>query len=73
VEIHLIVKMTDDIRKQLDALMGSDRNTSVQKRFTDADVCKYYLCGLCPYEIFNGTVSNYCTVDYNYLFFEKWC
>jgi len=50
--------MTDDMRKQLDALMGSDRNSSVQKRFTDGDVCKYYLCGLCPHEIFSGTKMN---------------
>jgi hypothetical protein len=27
----------------------------VKKKFTDADVCKFYLCGFCPYEEFQRT------------------
>lgn len=49
--------MTDDFRKQLDALMGSNRNgdKNAQKHFSDPDVCKLYLCGLCPHELFTNT------------------
>lgn len=49
---------TDEIRRQLDLLMGADRNgdVAVKKNFTDSDVCKFYLCGLCPHELFNNTV-----------------
>jgi len=37
----------DDIRRQLDALMGADRNGDLgtQKAFYDHDVCKNYLVG----------------------------
>lgn len=40
----------------LDSLMGKDRNLGVDEKatrkrhFSDDDVCKYYLCGLCPYQ-----------------------
>jgi len=50
----------DLVRKQLDALMGSNRNGELGQgvrttKFTDADVCHYYLCGLCPHELFVNT------------------
>ncbi len=51
--------MTDGIRKALDALMGSNRNgdkPTAQKHFSDPDICKYYLAGLCPHELFTNTV-----------------
>jgi hypothetical protein len=49
--------MTDYIRKQLDALMGKNRNDEPgrKRHFTDSDVCKYYLCGLCPHDLFRNT------------------
>jgi len=49
----------DDFRKQLDALMGSNRNgdrpSSKAGDFTEPNICKYFLCGLCPYELFMNT------------------
>ena len=44
-----------------DALMGKsrdatdeERKTMRKKHFSDRDVCKYALCGLCPYALFRG-------------------
>lgn len=55
----------DEQRALLDQLMGSSRDfTSEQKervhkiRFTDQDVCKDYVCGLCPHVAFAGTKSD---------------
>jgi RNA-binding protein Luc7-like 2 len=48
----------DEVRKQLDALMGTNRNgdnKEVQKHFTDPDVCRNFLCGLCPHDLFTNT------------------
>jgi RNA-binding protein Luc7-like 2 len=49
----------NDIRKQLDELMGSNRNgdkpMSIVQHFSDDRVCKYDLCGLCPYQLFPNT------------------
>ena len=47
----------DAQRKFLDSLLGKNRNGDLKetKKFTDEDVCKNYLCGLCPYELFNNT------------------
>mmetsp|Transcript_8952 Transcript_8952/g.36948 ORF Transcript_8952/g.36948 Transcript_8952/m.36948 type:complete len:329 (-) Transcript_8952:46-1032(-) len=48
-------------RKLLDALMGADRNSDLvedsktTKHYTDPDVCKNYICGLCPHVLFNNT------------------
>jgi len=45
-------------RKLLDALMGANRNgdpSASAKHFGDPDVCKYFLCGLCPNELFTNT------------------
>jgi hypothetical protein len=49
------------MRRQLDALMGTDRNgePTIKKNFTDRDVCTSFLCGLCPHELFNNTVYSY--------------
>ena len=43
----------------LDQLFGYDRNqdsTLTTKKFTDPDVCKFYLCGLCPEDLFSNSV-----------------
>lgn len=55
----------DEQRALLDQLMGTTRDLSdiqkdrVQKiRFSDHDVCKNYLCGLCPYVAFAATKSD---------------
>ncbi|CAM9371421.1 unnamed protein product [Chrysoparadoxa australica] len=48
----------------LDQLMGRERDVPVHqrvnrvRRFTDQDVCKYYLAGLCPYSLFSNTKSD---------------
>ena len=40
----------------LDSLMGKNRDMSLEEKktlvrhFSDDDVCKFYLCGLCPYQ-----------------------
>lgn len=49
----------DELRKQLDALMGANRNgegSKNQKHFSDSsEFCKYYLTGFCPNELFSNT------------------
>ena len=52
----------EEQRKLLDALMGLDRNDTgkskgSEPRFTEDDVCKNFLCGLCPNEVFQNTVQ----------------
>lgn len=49
----------DAMRKQLDVLMGANRNgdvTEVNRKYYDRDVCRLYLSGLCPHELFQLTV-----------------
>eukprot|EP01114_Cavostelium_apophysatum_P020685 TRINITY_DN69_c1_g1_i1.p1 TRINITY_DN69_c1_g1~~TRINITY_DN69_c1_g1_i1.p1 ORF type:complete len:356 (+),score=80.64 TRINITY_DN69_c1_g1_i1:97-1164(+) len=50
----------DEFRKQLDALMGSNRNgdQGQRKHFTDPDICKWYLAGTCPHELFTNTKAD---------------
>mmetsp|Transcript_6135 Transcript_6135/g.9249 ORF Transcript_6135/g.9249 Transcript_6135/m.9249 type:complete len:473 (-) Transcript_6135:168-1586(-) len=55
----------DEARAMLDQLMGKTRNLSEtqkdtvqQLHFSDDQVCKYFLCGLCPYIAFNSTKSD---------------
>lgn len=46
------------MRKQLDVLMGANRNgdvTEVNRKYYDRDVCKLYLSGLCPHDLFQLT------------------
>lgn len=51
----------EDARALLNGLMGADRNASVSKgqrrarTFRDEDVCKKFLLGLCPHEMFTNT------------------
>eukprot|EP00472_Partenskyella_glossopodia_P005228 CAMPEP_0197514850 /NCGR_PEP_ID=MMETSP1318-20131121/163_1 /TAXON_ID=552666 /ORGANISM="Partenskyella glossopodia, Strain RCC365" /LENGTH=347 /DNA_ID=CAMNT_0043063057 /DNA_START=45 /DNA_END=1089 /DNA_ORIENTATION=+ len=54
----------DTQRALLDQLMGKERNASfeerekMQRHFWDDDVCKHFLVGLCPYELFKNTRSD---------------
>lgn len=54
----------DAFRAQLDELMGKDRNLLPHEKqnkgvqFTDAEVCKYFICGFCPNELFTNTKSD---------------
>uniref|UniRef100_A0A7N0U7N0 RNA-binding protein Luc7-like 2 n=1 Tax=Kalanchoe fedtschenkoi TaxID=63787 RepID=A0A7N0U7N0_KALFE len=48
----------DAFRKQLDVLMGANRNGDVRevnRKYYDRDVCRFYLVGLCPHELFQLT------------------
>lgn len=48
----------DAIRKQLDVLMGANRNGDVRevnRKYFDLDVCRLFLSGLCPHELFQLT------------------
>jgi len=52
--------MTSEIAAMLDELMGRNRNEEAGKSsnkvsFRDSEVCKYYLCGFCPHELFVNT------------------
>ncbi|KAL6577951.1 hypothetical protein OROMI_010279 [Orobanche minor] len=53
----------DSLRKQLDVLMGANRNgdsQEVTRKYYDRDVCRLFLAGLCPHELFQLTV---CKMD----------
>ncbi|CAI9090855.1 OLC1v1025723C1 [Oldenlandia corymbosa var. corymbosa] len=48
----------DSFRKQLDVLMGANRNgdvAEVDRKYFDRDVCRLFLSGLCPHELFQLT------------------
>eukprot|EP00929_Paragymnodinium_shiwhaense_P010100 TRINITY_DN114594_c0_g1_i1.p1 TRINITY_DN114594_c0_g1~~TRINITY_DN114594_c0_g1_i1.p1 ORF type:complete len:377 (-),score=158.26 TRINITY_DN114594_c0_g1_i1:110-1240(-) len=50
----------DDARALLDQLMGKDRHLAPElqrglPKFTDEEVCKNHLLGLCPHELFTNT------------------
>lgn len=49
----------DEQRAILDALMGMDRDGEAAagkvKHFTDPDICPFYMCGMCPHEMFTNT------------------
>lgn len=50
----------DAMRKQLDVLMGANRNGDVRevnRKYYDRDVCRLFLAGLCPHELFQLTVT----------------
>jgi len=54
----------DSTRALLDELMGKDRNVLPSERqnkavhFSDPDICKFYICGFCPSELFTNTKSD---------------
>ncbi|XP_051193870.1 U1 snRNP-associated protein usp106 isoform X1 [Lolium perenne] len=48
----------DAVRKQLDQLMGANRNgdaREVSRKYYDRDVCRRFLAGLCPHDLFQLT------------------
>jgi len=47
----------EEMRRQLDALMGTTRNESGSRaqRFTDPEICRSYCSGLCPHDLFTNT------------------
>ncbi|XP_073040257.1 U1 snRNP-associated protein usp106 [Primulina eburnea] len=48
----------DALRKQLDVLMGANRNgdsKEVTRKYYDRDVCRLFLAGICPHELFQLT------------------
>ncbi|KAL0382570.1 UNVERIFIED_CONTAM: putative RNA-binding protein Luc7-like 1 [Sesamum calycinum] len=50
----------DALRKQLDVLMGANRNGDAQevtRKYYDRDVCRLFLAGLCPHELFQLTIT----------------
>jgi hypothetical protein len=49
-----------ELRRQLDALMDKNRDHPsgvTLKHFSDRDVCKHYLCGCCPHDLFQNTIK----------------
>jgi len=54
----------DSARALLDELMGKERDVPPEhksnrvRKFHDDDICKYELCGLCPYSLFKNTRSD---------------
>jgi hypothetical protein len=51
----------DAFRKQLDVLMGANRNGDVEevnRNYYDRDVCRLFLAGLCPHDLFQLTVRS---------------
>eukprot|EP01025_Chloroclados_australasicus_P009168 TRINITY_DN13523_c0_g2_i1.p1 TRINITY_DN13523_c0_g2~~TRINITY_DN13523_c0_g2_i1.p1 ORF type:complete len:360 (-),score=42.11 TRINITY_DN13523_c0_g2_i1:384-1370(-) len=56
----------------LDELMGKERNVPLNQRsgraikFSDPEVCKYQLCGLCPYKLFKNTKSDLGACGYEF-------
>eukprot|EP00794_Sanderia_malayensis_P002631 gene2631-3045_t len=48
----------EQMKKMLDELMGTKRdgeNIEDGKTFTDSDVCKSFIMGLCPFDLFHNT------------------
>jgi hypothetical protein len=47
----------EEMRRQLDALMGTTRNESGSRaqKFTDPEICRSYCSGLCPHDLFTNT------------------
>eukprot|EP00884_Botryococcus_braunii_P012728 jgi/Botrbrau1/21456/Bobra.0216s0064.1 len=56
--------MVDAMRAMLDELMGRERDVPLDERtnrgykFSDPEVCKHALAGLCPYGLFKNTKSD---------------
>lgn len=52
------------MRAMLDELMGKERDVPLEERtnrgykFSDPEVCKFALAGLCPYGLFKNTKSD---------------
>jgi len=55
--------MASVMAQMLDELMGRDRNLAPDDksrgiRWDDKRVCKYFLCGMCPHELFTNTKAD---------------
>jgi len=55
----------DDVKSLLNKLMGSDRDllpdekrNKPSRHFSEREVCKYYICGFCPHDLFVNTRSD---------------
>jgi len=54
----------DSQRQLLDELMGKNRNLDIgerekyKRKWDDSDVCPYFICGMCPHELFTNTKSD---------------
>jgi hypothetical protein len=65
--------MVDAMRAMLDELMGKERDVPLEERtnrgytFSDKEVCKYALAGLCPYGLFKNTKSDLGMLEIAYL------
>ena len=46
-------------RKNLETLMGAEAMGTLPEdtKFTDAKVCRNFLCGMCPHDLFTNTVG----------------
>mmetsp|Transcript_44337 Transcript_44337/g.104975 ORF Transcript_44337/g.104975 Transcript_44337/m.104975 type:complete len:475 (-) Transcript_44337:117-1541(-) len=61
----------DDARALLNSLMGADRDARPEQRrirkFTDEGICRHYLMGLCPHELFTNTKIDLgvCKMEHN--------
>eukprot|EP00735_Rhodelphis_limneticus_P010480 TRINITY_DN3225_c0_g1::TRINITY_DN3225_c0_g1_i1::g.29754::m.29754 TRINITY_DN3225_c0_g1::TRINITY_DN3225_c0_g1_i1::g.29754 ORF type:complete len:346 (-),score=34.76,sp/Q9NQ29/LUC7L_HUMAN/38.82/1e-46,LUC7/PF03194.10/1.2e-73,Laminin_II/PF06009.7/0.17,SlyX/PF04102.7/5.2e+02,SlyX/PF04102.7/2.3,SlyX/PF04102.7/7.5e+03,Med9/PF07544.8/0.2,Med9/PF07544.8/2.9e+03 TRINITY_DN3225_c0_g1_i1:285-1322(-) len=51
--------MSKEFAEMLDKLMGPNRNgdrpNAIPSEFSDDRVCKHFLCGVCPHELFTNT------------------
>mmetsp|Transcript_4261 Transcript_4261/g.7334 ORF Transcript_4261/g.7334 Transcript_4261/m.7334 type:complete len:326 (+) Transcript_4261:85-1062(+) len=69
----------DEQRKLLDELMGTDRDLPPDQRvgrrrkFSDQEVCKYYLCGISPFYAFKNTKSASDAYKYLGMYYDKVC
>jgi hypothetical protein len=55
---------TSQIASMLDELMGRNRNfapddaSAKELKWTDSDVCKYYIVQFCPHDLFTNTKAD---------------
>ena len=77
--------MADAMRAMLDSLMGKHRNEALdakkltveeyrRSRLADTDICKDYLCGYCPNELFINTkvTLGRCDLVHDEALMEEW-
>ena len=62
--LSVINMATSQIASMLDELMGRNRNFAPddakarELKWTDADVCKYYIVQFCPHDLFTNTKAD---------------
>lgn len=64
--------MVSIFAKKLDELMGKDRNkthliSSNLINFKDSNICKFFICSICPYGLFPNTKFDFgeCTKSHD--------